>query len=164
MATMQQHLAEPGGTTAAAPRVDPAAQVDELWRCHGRSVFGLACTVLGDEGAAIRAVALGMHDLGPGVDAPVADVRRRLARHVYGRSQELVAQTPRSPDLPPVMRWVSELGELQRASLALCVFGGHTHREAAAVLGVPSLTVAHMLTSGLQELGRLAPGASHQRN
>ena len=48
--------------------------------------------------------------------------------------------------------------ELQRASLALCVFGGLTHREAAALLGVPPSTVAELLTAGLRELGRLAAG------
>ena len=152
----------PGGAGPTGP--NQAAQVDELWERHGRAVFGLACSVLGDEGAAIQAVALGMRDLlRSGVDASAADVRRVLAGHVFGRSRELVAGTPRNPAIPPLMQCVGQLAELQRAALALCVFGGHTHREAAAVLGVPSLTVAHMLTAGLHELGRLAAVASDQR-
>jgi len=48
----------------------------------------------------------------------------------------------------------------QRASLALCVFGGLTHREAAALLDVPPGTVAALLTAGLRELGRLAAGGT----
>ncbi len=62
--------------------------------------------------------------------------------------------------LPPAMVWVSQLARLQRASLALCVFGGLTYREAAALLDVPPVTVADLLTAGLRELGRLAAGTA----
>ena len=66
----------------------------------------------------------------------------------------------RAAMLPPVMVWVSQLARLQRASLALCVYGGLTHREAAALLDVPPSTVADLLTAGLRELGRLSAGAA----
>ena len=84
------------------------------------------------------------------------EARRFLARHVYRHTQELVGKTSGAMQLPPVMVWVSQLARLQRASLALCLFGGLTHREAAALLGVPPSTVADLLTAGLRELGRLA--------
>ena len=62
--------------------------------------------------------------------------------------------------LPPLMVWLGQLAQLQRASLALCVFGGLTHREAADLLGVPPSTVAELLTAGLHELGQLAAGGA----
>jgi DNA-directed RNA polymerase specialized sigma24 family protein len=54
------------------------------------------------------------------------------------------------------MVWLGQLVELQRACLALCVFGGFTHREAAELIGVPPNTVAELLTAGLRELEHLA--------
>ena len=88
------------------------------------------------------------------------EARRRLVRHVYRLTQEHAGDTSGAALLPPGMELVSQLARLQRASLALCVFGGLTHREAAALLDVPSSTVAALLTSGLRELGRLAADAS----
>ena len=85
------------------------------------------------------------------------EARRCLARHVYRHTQELAGETPGAAQLPPVMVWVSRLARLQRASLALCVFGGLTHREAAALLDVPPSTVADLLTAGLRELGASLP-------
>ena len=58
------------------------------------------------------------------------------------------------------MVWVNQLGQLQRACLALCLFGGHTYREAAALLGLAPSTAAALLTSGLTELGRPTAGSS----
>ena len=88
------------------------------------------------------------------------EARRFLARHVYRHARSPPARRPAQVPLPPVMVWVSQLAQLQRASLALCVFGGLTHREAAALLDVPPSTVADLLTAGLRELGRLAAGAT----
>jgi len=88
------------------------------------------------------------------------EARRCLVRHVYQRTQELAGDTSGAGPLPPVMVWLSQLAWLQRASLALCVFGGLTHREAAALLDVPPGTVADLLTAGLRDLGRLAAGAT----
>ena len=131
--------------------------LEDLWDRHGRSVYALACTLLGDEVAAARAVLLGMTDLANSSESLSAeDARRSMARHVYWRSQELAGDTSRTLHLPPAMVRLGELAQLQRASLALCVFGGHTHREAAGLLGVPPMTVAELLTAGLKEVGRLA--------
>lgn len=139
--------------------VPPELQLEELWNRHGRSIYALACALLGDEAAAMRAVALGMTDLADATSSVSApDARRSLARHVYWRSQELVTDTSRTLDLPPAMVWLGQLAQLQRACLALCVFGGHTHREAAALLRVPPTTVADLLTAGLAEVGCLAAG------
>lgn len=137
-------------------------RLEDLWDRHGSSVYALACTLLGDEVAAIQAVTMGMTDLAQSTESVSAnDARRSMARHVYWRSQELAGETSRTLHLPPAMVWLGQLAQLQRACLALCVFGGHTHREAAGLLGVPPMTVAELLTAGLRELGRLAAdGAS----
>lgn len=131
-------------------------QAEALWNSQGRSVYALACALLGDEAAAMRAVAFGMTDFARSdVSISANDARRSLARHVYWRSTKLADEESSTPRLPPAMVWLAQLAQLQRACLALCVFGWHTHREAAGLLGVPPLTVAQMLTSGLQELSRL---------
>jgi DNA-directed RNA polymerase specialized sigma24 family protein len=79
---------------------------------------------------------------------------------VYRHAQESTAERSGATSLPPVMVWVSQLARLQRASLALCVFGGLTYRETAALLDVPPSTVADLLTAGLREMGRLTAGAT----
>ena len=88
------------------------------------------------------------------------EARSCLVRHVYRHTREPAGETSGAVLLPAVMVWVSQLARLQRASLALCVFGGLTHREAAALLDVPPSTVADLLTAGLRELGRLSAGAT----
>ena len=106
---------------------------------------------------AAESVRLAMADLARSIrDVSTEEARRRLARHVYRHTQELAGETSGAVQLPQVMVWVSQLARLQRASLALCAFGGLTHREAAALLDVPPSTVADLLTAGLRELGRLA--------
>ena len=132
---------------------------EELWERHGRAAYALACTLLGDERAATQAVTLAMTDLArSSVDADADDARRSLARHLYWRSEELASETTRTLRLPPAMVWIGQLAQLQRTCLALCLFGGHTHREAAALVGLPPMAVAGLLTSGLKELGQLAGG------
>jgi len=151
-----------GNTRHTAPGVESlrGRQFGNLWDRHGRSVYALAYTLLGgDDEAATRAVTLGMTDLARSSDSvSTKDARRSMARHVYWRSQEIADKTRRTTDLPPAMVWLSQLAQLQRACLALCVFGGHTHREAAGVLDVPPMMAAELLTAGLRELGRLATG------
>jgi hypothetical protein len=149
------------------PRLDIEAQprtalnLAKVWDRHGGSVYALACALLGDEAAAVRTVTLAMVDLARSTDAEShEDTLRFLARRVYRHSQEAPVEQSDSSHLPPVMVWLSQLAQLQRACLALCVFGGHTHREAADLLGVHPNTVAELLTAGLRELGHLAAGGA----
>ncbi|WP_426246732.1 sigma factor-like helix-turn-helix DNA-binding protein [Nocardioides sp. LHG3406-4] len=119
----------------------------------------MALALLGDEETAMRAVALAMTDLARSdISTAPDEARRSLARHVYRRSTELGADTPSMLRPLPAMTWLAQLAQLQRACLALCVFGGHSYQQAADLLGVPGETVAQMLTSGLRELGRLSKG------
>ena len=136
-------------------------ELEDLWDRHGGSAYALACALLGNEVAAAEAVTLAMADLARSIrSASTHEARRCLVRHVYRHAQEPVLETSGAVLLPPVMVWLSQLVRLQRASLALCVFGGLTHREAAALLDVPPSTVSDLLTAGLRELGRLAAGAT----
>jgi hypothetical protein len=148
-------------TSGPPPAQLPAASTDvhaeELWERHGGSAYAIACVLLGDSAAAGRAVEQAMADLAQSpVRESAREARRSMARHVYRRSQNLSADTSRTLRMPPAMVWISQLAQLQRSCLALCLFGGHTHREAAALLGVTPTTAAGLLTSGLTELGRLA--------
>jgi len=151
--------ADPAGR-ASDPESVTALLLEDLWDRHGRSVYALACVLLGDETAAAQAVTLGLTDLARSAGGASTNARRSWARHVYWRSQELAGQTSRTPHLPPAMVWLSQLAQLQRACLALCLFGGHSHREAAGLLGVPPMTVADLVTAGLREVERLAAGGT----
>lgn len=138
-------------------RTPPA--LEGLWERHGRSLYAMACALLGDETAAVQVVTLAMVDLAR-TDAEnwPTDIPRYLSDRVYRRSQALTTEPPSpSPGLP-IMGWLARLARLQRSCLALCAFGGYTHREAAVLLDVAPATVAEMLTSGLRELGHLAGG------
>ncbi len=156
---------------ASLPRVrseanaSTALHLERVWDRHGGSVYALACALLGDEAAAVRAVTLAMVDLALSIDAQSdEDILGFLSRRVYRHSLEVpVGPTDRPGPpvtLPPVMGWLGQLAQLQRACLALCVFGGLTHREAADLLGVPPSAVAELLTTGLRELGHLAAGGA----
>jgi hypothetical protein len=134
-----------------------ATELEDLWDRHGESAYTMACALLGDGAAAAEAVRLAMLELAGPADGSAAEgTRKSLARHVYRHCQAVEDKAHGSAQLPPLMVWVSQLAQLQRASLALCVFGGLTHREAAALLDVPPRTVAELLSAGLRELGRLA--------
>jgi hypothetical protein len=139
-------------------------ELEDLWNCHGESAYAVACALLGNEVAAAEAVRLAMADLAPSIrDVSAEEARRSLVRHVYRHAQEPVDETSGAMLLPPVMVWVSQLARVQRASLALCLFGRLTYRETAALLDVPPGTVADLLTAGLRELGRLHTKATATR-
>jgi DNA-directed RNA polymerase specialized sigma24 family protein len=156
----------PRRTSAAnghgANDVDAAATapgLEALWDRHGASLYALACALLGDEAAAVRTVTLAMVDLArtPASDWPI-DIPRYLSERVYRRSQTLTTEPSGASHVPASMRWLARLARLQRTCLALCVFGGYTHREVAELLDAAPATVAELLTTGLRELGHLAGG------
>ena len=155
-------------TRVAAPIESEEARAtqrgEDLWERHGRAAYALACALLGDERVAGQAVTLAMTDLARwSGSASEHDARRSLARHLYWRSEELASETTRTLRLPPAMVWIGQLAQMQRTCLALCLFGGHTHREVAALVGLPPTAVAGLLTSGLKELGQLAGGEKLDR-
>lgn len=145
-------------------RVDgpPDVAPDSVWALYGTSVFAMACALLGDEPAALRAVTMGMVDvftpdaesLHPSPDSSL----RGVAGLVYQRCEELAGEVSVSRTMtgPSLMVWLGELATAQRKALALCVFGGHTYREAAHLLGLAPGTVAALLKAGLHDLARLS--------
>ncbi len=145
----------PAAFPAGATSTDDWAE--DLWNAHGQVVYSMACALLGDESAAMRAVALGMVDLVRADEVTsAADTARALARHIYRHSAHLASETYDSTSLPSAMVWLAQLARLQRAALALCAFGGLTYTDAAKVLGITPLAVAQLLTSGLEEIRRLS--------
>jgi ANTAR domain-containing protein len=155
-----------GNANGSSASIGPAADdvslgPEELWDRHGTSLYAMACALLGDESAALRAVTLGMMDLyrQPELDARLRadEALRSAARCIYRRADaEVPDDSIRwSMTATPVMTRLGEVALSQRRTLALCVFGGHTYREAAATLDTPPGTVARLLISGLLELTRM---------
>ena len=144
---------------AGAPAQGTSArQLEELWDRHGDAIYSLATMLVDDEATARRVVTLAMIDLALTTDCISGpDAQRSLARHVYLRSQELTGAATRTQDLPPAMVWLAELAPLQRACVALCCFGDHTYRQAAALLRVPAETAAELLTAGLRDVAGFVP-------
>lgn len=150
------------------PVAGPAAGIgpEQFWDLHGTLLFSLACALLGDEAAALRAVSLGMVDLYSWSDAQAdespevtlaAGAGCVYTRCYAGLSEPLLG---RSMTVPPLMFWLGELARGQRAALALCVFGGHTYQQAATRLDIPAEDAANLLRSGLHDLCRLAASGS----
>lgn len=148
---------EPTATLGAAS-AGTADEAEELWDRHGRAAYALASALLGNV-AAVEAVGLAIGDLAGSVRGRTTEqTRQDLVRQVYRRAQGLDERGHDAVDLPPIVAWVSGLARLQRESLALCAYGGLTHREAAALLEVPPSTVAELLRASLRELRMLTPG------
>lgn len=132
------------------------AAARDLWDRHSGSAYALACALLGSHARAADAVALAMVDLARWGDGSDDQARRVLARSIYCHGAVPAVSASDAERLPRSMVRLSRLARLQRASLALCVYGGLTHREAAELLNVAPATVADLLTAGLRELGRFA--------
>ncbi len=128
----------------------------DLWNRHGGYAYALACALLGSEAAAADAVAASMADLNGSGKMSDEEARSLLAGSIYRHASTQPSELGDTDQLPQPMVWLSRLARLQRASLALCVYGGLTHREAASLLDVSPATVAELITAGLKELGRLA--------
>jgi RNA polymerase sigma-70 factor (ECF subfamily) len=74
-------------------------------------------------------------------------------RRDQGRPYDEVAeQVDSSLERERVRRSLDALTELQREAVVLAYYGGHTHREIAQLLGVPSGTVKSRLRDGLIRL------------
>ncbi|KQX72378.1 RNA polymerase sigma factor [Aeromicrobium sp. Root472D3] len=71
-----------------------------------------------------------------------------------GHPEQLETIVPAAPT--PLSR-LHELPVHQRASLALCRFGGHTYRQAADLLELPAASVADLLTTSLRALHAAPP-------
>ena len=129
---------------------------EELWDLHGAALYALACILLEDEADVVLAVTLGLMDV---YRVPEPDPTLRTAAGSVHRHCRTLARSERAEATSgaPAMAGLREVAWSQRSALALCFFGGHTYRDAAAELDIPSDTVAWLLMSGLQELGMAVP-------
>ena len=132
---------------------------ERVWQGHGSAMHMLACAFLGDSSRADLAVAQGICDFAgrPEHVRPRDEIaaRRELARIVYRLCGEVVTRpsAPAKPAaLPPLMVWLAEVSVRQRTCLVLCLFDGHTYREAAHLLGLAPTDVASLLRTGLLDL------------
>jgi hypothetical protein len=155
---MELTAAVPRLTRSGTPGVERRARrpsAGDLWDRHGSSAYFLACALLGSQTAAVEAVRLAMADLARWGVVGDGEARQRMARTIYRHAQEPAGESSEADRLPPAMVSLRRLARLQRTSLALCVYGGLTHREAAALLDLPPDTVADLITAGLREIGRV---------
>ncbi len=146
---------------AIAPRVyglilrvlrDPAQSEEvaqevlvEVWRTAGRydpargTAIGWACTI-----AHRRAV-----DRVRAEQAGAARVRRIAASSAETAYDDVVEQATARLDRQQVRRCLEGLTELQRESLTLAYYGGHTYREVAELLDTALPTVKTRMRDGL---------------
>ncbi|MGH3357814.1 MAG: sigma factor-like helix-turn-helix DNA-binding protein [Nocardioidaceae bacterium] len=128
---------------------------------HGSPLYLLGCAITRDSDRAADAAARAIAQTSPpSTESSRGDaelLRRELGRRVYLDCVALEPPSggyPRHSDRPdadasslPMVAWLWSLPPQQRASIALCVFGGHTYREAATLLGLAAADVAGLLHS-----------------
>lgn len=128
--------------------------VEELWDAHGRSLFALARTLLGDESAARRAVTSAITTLYEDHGGPEpASALRTSARYVFAHSEAMRTRSALVTFEPVGTSSTSALRRMalnQRRMLALCIYGGHTYRDAAAAMGISEDTAAQLITAALK--------------
>jgi hypothetical protein len=128
-------------------------------------MFALALVVCEDAEAAETVVVQAILDACTPSDIAVPSVgRQELARYVYvleGRRRGESAQpsaAERRPGAPALsssgVAGADELSHRQRSAIALALFGDHTYRDIASLMGLPAPDVAELMRSGLIEAGR----------
>jgi hypothetical protein len=133
----------------------PASTVENVWRCHGQALFALALVVCEDAETAESVVVRAILDACTPAELAVGAVgRQELARYVYvlwqRRGAEAVSAGTRTcadPEVPASTG--AGLSSRQRSAIALALFGDHTYREAASLMGLAPPDVAELMRSGL---------------
>ena len=120
---------------------------------HGTDLHAVATVLTSDPELAQQLVVLAVRTSLPddGLDRLSGTVVRAW---LDGHPEQLETITPAVPT--PLSR-LHEMPAHQRASLALCRFGGHTYRQAADVLELPADQVADLLTTSLRALHAAPP-------
>jgi len=129
----------------------------DAFREHLPSLFSIASFLLAEPAEATEAVRRALTSVNEGSAAVVSreEERAMLAATVYRCCADVVeargASTRGSGPLPPV----GAPCDLERSALALVMFGGHSYRDAASVLGLEPAVVADRLRSGLHRFRHL---------
>lgn len=152
----------------------------EIYRRHGRAVYGLARRVLADETEAedvTQEVFLHLWRNPARFDPARGTLRTYLLTHVHGRAVDVVrSRTARARREERDARatanaaydverevWDMALAEQvagamdslpaeERKAIELAYFGGHTYREVAQLLSAPEGTVKSRIRNGLRRL------------
>jgi hypothetical protein len=149
--------------TRSSTRSAPPA-IDDVWQRHGRAMFALALVVCEDAEAAETVVVQAILDACTPSDIAVLSVgRQELARYVYvlegrRRAESTQPAADRRPDAAALsssgVAGAEDLSHRQRSAIALALFGDHTYRDVASLMGLPAPDVAELMRSGLIEAGR----------
>lgn len=147
----------------AAGRV-AASAVEDVWQRHGQALFALALVVCDDAETAESVVLQAILDACTPADIAVGAVgRQELARYVYVLWQRRCDEPPKAVD--PQRCEASGAGtspsaagaglsRQQRSAIALALFGDHSYREAASLMGLAPSAVAELMRTGLIAAGR----------
>lgn len=132
---------------------------------HGSTLYTLAHVLAGDrehaEQLVLQAIFTGRAGGVTRNPADPQDGLRRLARLIYlqwcadvGPKSVPAASAPQPGALagPTLLLGLKAMPHEQRAAVALCMFGGHSYRQAAEVLVLPAEAVAELLRDALYEL------------
>jgi hypothetical protein len=138
--------------------------VHDVWQRHGQAMFALALVVCEDAETAESVVVQAILDACTPSDIAVGCVgRQELARYVYVLDERRRGEDRRPPGAPRPdaaalassgIAGAHGLSHRQRSAIALALFGDHTYREVASLMGLPAPDVAELMRSGLIAAGR----------
>lgn len=135
----------------------------EAYRRHGGAVFALARGIVGSDLAedVAQEVFVGLWLSPERFDPERGSLRSWLLAQAHGRATDVSrSDTSRRRGEAPEHRAAIQLDDIERAALELAYVGGHTSREAAAVLGRPQGAIKSRIRSVLVRLrhGLIAAG------